>query len=511
MAKVSKKKVCIYVRKSRLKDADAIEIDRQLELLTDYAEKNNMDYEVFSEEGSSEDWYGRAELQKMLMELKRNIYDGVLVTDQDRLTRDRTDFGLFQRFAKAEALQLFTLNKTYNFMNDDDIFVSGMQSEMDNHFMRMTKRKLRRGRIQAIQKGVYFGIAPYGYSKDDDKHLLPHPAEAKTVEDIYRMYVTDGLNQAEICEQLTLRGIVTRSGKAFTPRATSLILSNVAYRGIVHYELQGEDPITVEEAHPALVDADTWNKAQLIRADKRKVPQKLQRGVYTLSRLLECPKCHQTLSFCNKYVSRSSRKTLNKDERELYLLNCYSSMSQRAKQEFTGKRCSNNATKASRVEEAVFIKLREHLTDLDVRIESIVAGDTSFLSSVANKQQELTLQHNKLEQERKKVLEMVRKGFYEDNEDEAMDIIKDIKEQQLKIQQELKGIDGADAKSEVDKHKKIKKKIEILLSMDTNANPTKANSLLLEVIDKVYYWKEQSDRVGKSQPFEIRIEYRDTL
>ena len=50
----------------------------------------------------------------------------------------------------------------------------------------------------------------------------------------------EGLNQAEICEQLTLRGKKTRAGKAFTPRATSLILSNVAYKGIVHYELDGE-------------------------------------------------------------------------------------------------------------------------------------------------------------------------------------------------------------------------------------------------------------------------------
>lgn len=501
-----KKLVAIYVRKSRLKDADSMEISRQLELLTDYAEANNMDYVVFAEEGSSEDWDGRAELQRMLMELKRNIYDGVLVTDQDRLTRDRTDFGQFVRFARAESLLLYTLNKTYNFMNDDDIFFTGIQSEMDNHLMRMTKRKLKRGRIQAIKKGVYFGIAPYGYTKDEDKHLLPHHEESKIVEDIYNMYVNDGLNQAEVCEQLTLRGIKTRAGKCFTPRATSLILSNIAYRGVVHYELQGEDVITVEEAHPALVDADTYNKAQEIRANKRHVPQQSQRGVYTLSRLLVCPSCGQTLSFCNKYVKRSARKTLNKDDRELYLLNCYSSMSQRAKREHTGERCSNNATKSSRVEEAVFEKLREHLTDLDEKIEAITAGDTSFLSSVAKKQQELTLQYNKLDEQKKRVQDGFKAGIYE--QDEATEEIKAIKEQQIAINKELEGLEGTDAKSEVDKHKKAKAKIEMLLSMDVTANPTKANKLLHDVIDKVYYWKELSDRDGKPKPFEIRIVYK---
>lgn len=42
--------VAIYVRKSRLKNDDSLEITRQVELLTDYAKINNMDYEIFSEE-----------------------------------------------------------------------------------------------------------------------------------------------------------------------------------------------------------------------------------------------------------------------------------------------------------------------------------------------------------------------------------------------------------------------------------------------------------------------------
>ena len=86
------------------------------------------------------------------------------------------------------------------------------------------------GRIQAISKGHWFGIAPFGYGKDKDKHLLPHPEESKIVQDIFNMYVYEGLNQAELCEQLTLRGKKTKAGKNFTPRASSLILSNVAYR-----------------------------------------------------------------------------------------------------------------------------------------------------------------------------------------------------------------------------------------------------------------------------------------
>ena len=498
--------VCIYVRKSRLKTDDAMEIDRQLELLIDYAEANNMEYVIFTEEGSSEDW-DRPELQKMLKELKRNIYDGVLVTDQDRLTRDRTDFGIFVRFAKAEGLMLFTLNKTYNFMNDDDVFTSGIQSEMDNHFMRMTKRKLKRGRIQAISKGVYFGIAPYGYTKDENtKHLVPHPEESIAVKEMFDLYVNKQLNQVEIVEQLTMRGMVARSGKEFSVRAISLILSNVAYIGVVHYELQGETPIHVEDAHPALVDKDTFNKAQLIRAERRQVPQKSQRGVYALSKLIVCAKCKQTLSFCMKYGSKILKAQIGKDSRKLYMLNCHASKGQRAKKESAHlPRCTNLGINVERLLEALMTKLREHIKDLDAEIEKLKAGDNTLVEKVTQKQHELTVTFNKLEQQKTRIQDGYKIGIYD--ADEAQSEVQAIKEQQLAIEQELKNLDGASAKSEIERKQKQKETIIKILSMDIEDNQVRVNKMLHSIIDRIEYYKEVDDN-HRLSPFVFRVIYK---
>lgn len=503
-----KKLVAIYVRKSRLKDVDSLEIDRQVELLIEYAENNSMDYEIFSEEGSSEDWYGRPELQRMLMALKNGIYDGVLVTDQDRLTRDRTDFGLFVRFAKSEGLLLYTLNKTYNFMNDDDIFTSGIQSEMDNHFMRMTKRKLKRGRIQAIKKGVFFGNPPYGYTKDAEKHLFPHPEESKVVEEIFKLYVDEDKNMTEITEIMRMKGITTRGGANFTIKSTSHILSNIAYRGIVHYEFEGEDKITVEEAHPALIDADTYNKAQQKRHSKRKKFYGLKRGKYLLSHLLVCPKCEQILSFCNHYNKRDARKNLIREEKELYVLNCYSSMSYRDKfkvKEQNLPKCNNLGVKVARLAPVVLESLRQHLTDLDDEIDALMKGNHDFYKQVTKNQQELTLRYNKLEEQKKKVQDGFKMGIYD--AEEATAEIKEIKEIQMQVKLQIEELDGADTKSEIERKNRIKTKIEQLLSMDIALDEEKANKLLRQVVDKIYYWKEEND-IGKERPFEIKIVYK---
>ena len=501
-----KRMVAIYVRKSRLKETDSLEIDRQIELLVDYADANNMEYQVFSEEGSSEDWEGRSELQRMLMELKRNIYDGVLVTDQDRLTRDRTDFGLFVRFMKNEGLQLFTLSKTYNFMNDDDIFTSGIQSEMDNHFMRMTKRKLLRGRIQAVKKGVFFGGAPFGYIKTEDKYLIPHPEESKIVEEIFLLYVEENKNHATISDILRQRGVLTKKGVPFLPTTVKYVLENIAYRGVVHYTLEKKDRIVVEEAHPALVTAELFNEAQMKLAREARSNKGKKRAKYLLSHLLVCPKCGQTLTISLHYSSREDKQLGLIEKREPYVNNCHSSKNYGRKfRDADVPKCTNKGIRAFRVADAIMSDLRSKLSDIDDEIEAIIKGDTSFINQITSKQQELTLRYNKLEEQKKKVQEGFKIGIYD--ADEVVEEIRAIKETQSHVQLELQGLDGADFKSELDRKKKLKFKIEQILNMDSSIDPVKSNNLLKQVIDKVYFWKEKTDN-KKLSPFEIKIVYK---
>ena len=501
-----KKLVAIYVRKSRLKDDRSLEIENQVELLVDYANANNMNYKIFKEEGNSEDW-SRPEFQKMLKELERGLYDGVLVTDQDRLTRDRVDFGLFVRFANKHSLLLYMIDKTLNFFNDDDVFTSGIQSEMDNHFMRMTKRKLRRGRIQAIKKGVYFGVAPFGYTKDKDKRLIPRQDEAKIIQEIFDMYVNKGMNQADIARNLNLRGKTVRSGEPISVRAIALFLSNLAYVGDIYYCLKDEDPIYVEKAHPQIVSDEIFNKAQTIRAERRHVPQKAKLGRYALSRLLVCPKCGQTLSFCMKYNNKDARRKLDKTRRELYVLNCFSSKGQKQKELHRDKpRCENNGIKASRLEEAVLTNLKKHLVDIDVQIERIINDDNSFANKISEKRKELFTQSKKLDEQKKRVQDGFKMGIY--GAEEASNEIEEINKTKLQISHQLKELEDKDVNSEIERKEKLKKTIMEILTLNYE-DSAKANELLQSVIDKIYYWKEEADSRAGSKPFVLKIEYKD--
>lgn len=500
---MDKRRVVIYVRKSRLKEDDTMEIERQLELLIDYANKNNMEYDlitdVFKEEGSSEDW-NRVEFQRMLGALESGMYDGVLVTEQDRISRDSTDMGLFKRFCIRESLLLFTLSKTYNFFNDEDNFMSGIQGEMDAHFMRITKRKLMRGRIKALNDGVYFGIPPLGYKKPNTKpkRLIIDPENSKAIELIFDLYVNKKMTQTEIAERLNLLGFKTLYNKPFTVRATSLILSNEAYIGTLKYELKNLEPIVVENAHPAIIDKEIFEKAQIILAEKRNVPQDSRRGTYLLSKLIKCYKCGTTLSFSHSFKSSTKRDR----GKELYVLNCYASLSAKRKDEIRkdpSLRCDNYGSPAKYVEDYVMKVLEKYVDDLSERIESMQNSNNDIFSEINRQVELLNKRLNKLENERKRVQDGYKDGIYESNE--AQQLLKEIKENKLKLEYEKKELESKDSSSEIMKLNNIREKVINILSSD-ESDVKSINAELREIISHVTYYKQ-----GRGNHLEIKHPY----
>ena len=322
-------------------------------------------------------------------------------------------------------------------------------------------------------------MAPFGYTKDKDKRLIPRQDEAKIIQEIFDMYVNKGMNQADIARNLNLRGKTVRSGEPISVRAIALFLSNLAYVGDIYYCLKDEDPIYVEKAHPQIVSDEIFNKAQTIRAERRHVPQKAKLGRYALSRLLVCPKCGQTLSFCMKYNNKNARRKLDKTRRELYVLNCFSSKGQKQKELHRDKpRCENNGIKASRLEEAVLTNLKK----------------------------EFFTQSKKLDEQKKRVQDGFKMGIY--GAEEASNEIEEINKIKLQVNQQLKELEDKDINSEIERKENLKKTIMEILTLNYE-DSAKANELLQSVIDKIYYWKEEADSRAGSKPFVLKIEYKD--
>jgi Replication-relaxation/Resolvase, N terminal domain/Recombinase len=71
------------------------------------------------------------------------------------------------------------------------------------------------------------GRLPYGYQRAPATHkLVPDPAQAPVVRDIFRLYTRDRLGTRAIAAQLNARGLRTRPGKPWSGHVIGLMLAN---------------------------------------------------------------------------------------------------------------------------------------------------------------------------------------------------------------------------------------------------------------------------------------------
>lgn len=471
-----RKKLLLYARKSRIKKNE-MSLEAQVELLIKYCNDHDYDYVIYSEEGSSENWE-RPEFQKMMEEGKKGAYAGVLVTVTDRISRKGLVWYSFVEYCLDYGLLLFTLDKIYDFTNDDDILVTGIQSEMNSLFMRVTKKKLKRGVELAVQKGIYMGTVPFGYTKDKSKHLIPDPVTAPAVEKMFEMFLA-GYNQVQIAEHLNNRGFKTIDGNIFTNVAVGDILKNITYTGSILW-----NGIFVADAHPALVDVETFNKVKAIK-DRQKAPAEYKKASYPLTGLLKCHECGQTLSL--------KRDTKN---RKVYVSNCLRSAVSRSEAKLNKVKCTTKGCDTARILPMVCDALKKHVISIDEQIEAVLSDTNMLIDEIATEMEQL--EHRKAELIKQK--QRIQKGFIAGilSEDEAKEEKKDCEIQIKSVENEILILKNKDVKGEVSKLEKVKMTIEQLLTGDLKNEDS--NRLLKSIIDHIDYKKTERDNYNHKDP-----------
>ena len=311
-----------YLRKSRadlelesIKKFDTLKAHEQL-INKRIKELKLKDVKFYKEMVSGDSIQSRPEIQKLLKEVEKNLIDGVLVIDIDRLSRgDTKDQGIISQTFKYTNTKIITLNKIYDPNNDDDEVFFEFNLFMSRQEYRIINKRMQRGKLNNIMNGKYCaGKPPYGYNivklvNTRGKKLEPNEKTAPIVKKIFELKAS-GKKNHEICDWLESNNIKTSEGNSWTNCTLSRLLKNKVYTGKICWfkskylkqikdgkitkkfkRLEGE---TFDGLHDAIIDEELFEKANSVVNPARNIKKDYELK-NPLASLVKCKKCGKTL------------------------------------------------------------------------------------------------------------------------------------------------------------------------------------------------------------------------
>ena len=199
-------KAYLIARVSTEDQTDAL--PAQLYRLRDYAERNEMDYEVFEIQESA--FKGdREQFQKVLHRLKKEKEPIALVFDKvDRYSRDPSS-PVMQIVKKYVEERKVVLHFCSDHLTIDHKSSAGermmlsMNTVLSEYYSGAISDNVKRRNEQLHRDGIWTGRAPFGYintEKDGKKWIEPHPLLADAVRDAFTMYSSGSFTLSTIKE-----------------------------------------------------------------------------------------------------------------------------------------------------------------------------------------------------------------------------------------------------------------------------------------------------------------------
>lgn len=420
----------IYLRKSRAdmeaeKLGEGETLARHKKILTELAARKGLYIgEIYQEIISGADRIeDRPEIKRLIEDCYAGKWAGVLVVEVSRLSRGNQGdaqivLDCLRYGNRNNGILVITPTKTYDVAhNPDDEEYMEFELFMSRREYKMIKRRMDRGREQAVVEGNYMGsYRPYGYDILKTKlarTLIPNAEEAPIVKLIFEWSIKENLSARKIAERLDSMGVPTYTGNPEWSGATiKTILTNPTYMGRVKWndrmqvktmqngELVSSRPRTnhtekymeYDGKHKdyALVDEETFKAASSkFYSDRTKGNLKLNNP---LAGILTCKECGRMM------VHQAYKKKPTVAPRYLHR---------------QSKKCTVKSVIASDVINAVIHSLKLYIEDFEAKVDNLPDVDEN---SIVAQMEALQRKANTTKKKLSKAFDDYEDGIYTANE-----------------------------------------------------------------------------------------------
>ena len=513
----------LYCRLSQddKQEGDSNSIINQKKILKKYAlDRGYTNIQFYIDDGVSGTTFNRAGFQSMIADVETGKVKRVIVKDMSRLGRDYLQVGMYTEiFFPEHDVHFIAVNDGVDSNQEDNEFTP-FRNIINEWYAKDASKKIRAVKRSKGMAGEHIGShPPYGYMKNPEnkKEWIIDEEAAEVVREIFRLCV-GGYGPTQIANILTERKILCptyyaleKGGKPRTALpadkftwngpVVAKILDRMDYLGhtvnfkthVKSYKVHktiynSPDQWKVfEGTHEAIIDKETFEIVQKIRAGKRRPTRMGEMPMF--SGLLYCADCGRKLSF--------HRKDDEPAEKHHYLCENYRSNT---------ANCTMHYIRNVVVERIVLENLKEVIQYVSNYEDEFVRMIMD--SDMRQRNRELSQKKKRLAEIQKRIgeLDTIFQRIYEDNiigklsDERFMKMSKGYEDEQRTLQTEADGIQS-ELQQEEKKSVDVKRFLAIVKKYTDLTELTP--EILREFIDKIIVHAPDKSSGRRLQEIEI--------
>lgn len=495
------------------KEMDSLQNHR--EILEDYAEGNNLQYEPieYIVSGMKEEITDRPDIQEIINNIDK--YKGVIVYDVARVARDIGVGDAFKKICKYHELELRTPYYIFDFSDPMAESMYEQQIQMATNEGRVIAKRNKDNKIVRARRGEWISSdSAFGYKRGEDRKLVIVPEQAEIIRKIFQLH-NEGLGSRKITDTLNAEGIPSPKGKHWNLPSIKRIIRNEVYKGTILFndnktiiengkrKKKLVEQIRCEKAHPPIIEPVDWFKAnrdRMSRAEKFKNYRErpaTKTGTCSLKDLVYCGLCKRkhTVILDNKCATGYVVKVCdNRIE--------------------ANKRCNNSGIRLEHLEKEVFERIDERIKKLKSYVISLrVEENSAHKENIEKRLNQIEKQLKELEEQDNNLLQAVLMGFSKDKVEKTK---KNITESQnkLKLERELlvKEMEQFNTQQEIERIDEILERAKNYRNLPSEEQ----NEILKTFIKRINYTREIPEDIKKlstrnplrkNYKFKVRVEF----
>jgi len=264
-------------------------IEGQLRECHEYAQRNGMtvvgEYVDKALTGRTDK---RPDFQRMLRDSEKGAFQVVICWKMDRFARNRYDSAMNKYKLKKNGVRL-AYAKEFIPEGPEGIILEAVMEGYAEYYSENLSQNVKRGFYDSALELKTLGQRVLGLRKSPDGHFEIDPATAPLVRRIFEEYAA-GTPAKTIFTQLNAEGYHTSTGGSFNKNSIRRILQNKKYIGTYEYQ-----DIKVDNAIPAIVDKDLFERCQRMLAKHKHSPAAQRDTYFLLTTKLFCGHCGEPM------------------------------------------------------------------------------------------------------------------------------------------------------------------------------------------------------------------------